>query len=149
MNGITSKTMQSIKFLLEANFYLSVIILIVGGLLSITESYSIFEFNEDLYGALDNNLRIMMLYLAMTEIVIFAYCFFRKKFQVMAAVGFFLVLMVGSMEFYGEVNAIEIDPGFSLFFLYTGISHILFGVMVHMEKNSPHQYDDEPRKLSK
>jgi len=149
MNGITSKTMQSIKFLLDANFYLSVIILIAGGLSSITDNYSIFEFNEDLYGALDNNLRIMMVYLAITEIVVIAYCLFRKKFQIMAAVGFFLVLMIGSMEFYGEVNAVEIDPSFSLFFLYTGISHILFGVMVHMEKNGPHQYDDEPWKLSK
>lgn len=149
MNGITLKTMQSIKFLLEANFYLSVIALIVGGLSSITESYSIFQFNEDLYGPMGNNLRIMMLYLAMTEVVIFAYCLFRKKFQVMAVVGFFLVLMIGSMEFYGEVNAIEIDPDFPLFFLYTGISHILFGVMVNIEKNNAHQYDDEARKLSK
>jgi len=49
-------------------------------------------------------------------------------------VGFFLILMIGSMEFYGEINTIEIDENFPLFFLYTGLSHILFGIMVNIEK---------------
>ena len=123
-NGI-----QSIKFLLEVNFYISVIVLIAGGMLSASGSYSFFEYNEDLYGALDNNLRMIMVYLAVTEIVILIYCFLRKNFQVMMPVGFFLILMIGSMEFYGEINTIEIDENFPLFFFYTGLSHILFGVM--------------------
>ena len=116
---------KSIKLLLEVNFYISVIVLIVGGMLSVSGSYSIFEFNEDLYGALDNNLRMIMVYLAVTEIVILIYCFLRKNFQVMIPVGFFLILMIGSMEFYGEINTIEIDENFPLFFFYTGLSHIL------------------------
>jgi len=117
-NGI-----QSIKFLLEVNFYISVIVLIAGGMLSVSGSYSIFEFNEDLYGALDNNLRMIMVYLAVTEIVILIYCFLRKNFQVMIPVGFFLILMIGSMEFYGDINTIEIDENFPPFFFYTGLWH--------------------------
>ena len=131
-NGI-----QSIKFLLEVNFYISVIVLIAGGMLSVSGSYSIFEFNEDLYGALDNNLRMIMVYLAVTEIVILIYCFLRKNFQVMIPVGFFLILMIGSMEFYGEINTIEIDENFPLFFFYTGLSHILFGVMAILKETIP------------
>jgi hypothetical protein len=42
--------------------------------------------------------------------------------------------MIGSMQFYGEINTIEIDKNFPLFFLYTGISHILFGIMANIEK---------------
>ena len=76
-----AKSKQNIKFLLEVNFYISVIVLIVGGMLSVSESYSVFEFNEELYGALDNNLRMIMVYLAITESVILSYCFFRKNFQ--------------------------------------------------------------------
>jgi len=149
MNGMTFKGLQSIKFLLEANFYISVIVLIAGGILSISGSYSFFEFNEDLYGALDNNLRLIMVYLAITETVILGYCFFRKNFQVMIPVGFFLILMIGSMEFYGQINAIEIDENFPLFFLYTGLSHILFGVMAGIERNSPAEHNEKPGKLSK
>jgi len=143
------KSIQSIKFLLEANFYISVILLIAGGMLSGLGSYSIFEFNEELYGALDNNLRMIMVYLAMTESVILGYCFFRKNFQVMIPVGFFLILMIGSMEFYGEINSIEIDENFPLFFLYTGLSHILFGVMVGIERTSSGEHNDKSGKLSK
>jgi hypothetical protein len=142
---MTVKGLQSIKFLLEINFYISVIVLIAGGILSVSGSYSIFEFNEDLYGALDNNLRMIMVYLAITEGVILGYCYFRKNFQIMIPVGFFLILMIGSMEFYGEINSIEIDDNFPLFFLYTGLSHILFGVMASMEKSSA---NEETGKLS-
>ena len=138
-NGI-----QSIKFLLEVNFYISVIVLIAGGMLSVSGSYSIFEFNEDLYGALDNNLRMIMVYLAVTEIVILIYCFLRKNFQVMIPVGFFLILMIGSMEFYGEINTIEIDENFPLFFFYTGLSHILFGIMAGIERNKTEAHNDQP-----
>jgi uncharacterized membrane protein len=137
-NGI-----QSIKFLLEVNFYISVIVLIAGGMLSVSGSYSIFEFNEDLYGALDNNLRMIMVYLAVTEIVILIYCFLRKNFQVMIPVGFFLILMIGSMKFYGEINTIEIDENFPLFFFYTGLSHILFGVMAGIERNKTEAHNDQ------
>ena len=145
---MTFKGLQSIKFLLEVNFYIAVIVLIAGGILSVSGSYSIFEFNVDLYGALDNNLRMIMVYLAITESVILGYCFLRKNFQVMIPVGFFLILMIASMEFYSEINSIEIDENFPLFFLYTGISHILFGVMVGIEKNRANEQIDKANKLS-
>jgi uncharacterized membrane protein len=134
---------KSIKLLLEVNFYISVIVLIAGGMLSVSGSYSIFEFNEDLYGALDNNLRMIMVYLAVTEIVILIYCFLRKNFQVMMPVGFFLILMIGSMEFYGDINTIEIDENFPPFFFYTGLSHILFGVMAGIERNKTEAHNDQ------
>lgn len=146
---MTFKGLQSIKFLLEVNFYISVIVLIAGGILSVSGSYSFFEFNEDLYGALDNNLRLIMVYLAITETVILGYCFFRKNFQVMIPVGFFLILMIGSMEFYRQINGIEIDEHFPLFFLYTGLSHILFGVIAGIERNSSDEHNEKPGKLSK
>jgi uncharacterized membrane protein len=130
---------KSIKLLLEANFYISVLVLLTGCLLSVSDRYSFFEFNEDLYGALDNNLRMIMIYLAMTETVILMYCYFRHNFQIMIAVGFFLLLMIASMRLYGDINDIAIDENFSLFFLYTGLSHSLYGVMVRIEKNNTHK----------
>ena len=130
---------KSIKLLLEANFYISVLVLLTGCLLSVSDRYSFFEFNEDLYGALDNNLRMIMIYLAMTETVILMYCYFRHNFQIMIAVGFFLILMIASMRLYGDINDIAIDENFSLFFLYTGLSHSLYGVMVRIEKNNTHK----------
>ncbi|MDD5579750.1 MAG: hypothetical protein PHY16_10790 [Methylobacter sp.] len=148
MNDKALISFQSLKLLVEVNFYISVIVLVIGSILSVSGSYSIFEFNEELYGALANNLRMMMVYLAVAECMICGYCFFSKKFQVFIFSGFFLILMVGSLAFYGEVNNMPMDPNFPLFFLYTGMSHILFGLLAGKEKNRYSQHP-ESGKLSK
>ena len=126
---INLKIIQLVKFFADANFYLSVIVLVYGGATAITENHTIFEFNEDLFGAMHNNLRVALLYLAMTEVVICIYCFATKQAKLMLFVGYFLIMMMGSLSFYGKINSISIDDNISLFFLYGGISHILFGLL--------------------
>lgn len=133
-NDIPSKIFQGVKFLLTANFYLSVIVLLLGSISSLSGSDVIFDFSPDFYNPLLNNLRIMMIYLAISEIGICIYGILRKKFQAIILTGFFLVLITGSLEFYGQINNIPIDPDFPLFFLYIGLSHILFGVLANIEK---------------
>jgi hypothetical protein len=123
-----------LRFVVKVNFYFSVIVLIFGSVLSASDNLSLFEFNEDLYGALDNNLRMILVYLAMTEVVLIIYFMLADKFQLMMFVGFFLMLTTGSVGFYGEINAIEIDSALPLFFLYIGLSHTLFGAMVYFDK---------------
>jgi hypothetical protein len=132
---MTSKIFYSTKFILVANFLVSVMLLSAGGLLSLSDRYSLFDFNQELYGELVSNIKITMAYVAMTEMVICAYCFFSKKTQAFVLVGFFLILMVGSVYFYGQINDVEMDENLYLFFLYTGVSHILFGVMSNLKQD--------------
>ena len=132
--------MQVTKFFIDANFYISVMVLVYGGLTAVTESYSVFEFNEDLFGAIHNNLRIALLYLGMTEVVICIYCFVAKQAKLMLFVGYFLVMMLGSLAFYGKVNSVPVDSDISVFFLYTGISHILYGWLSALEKVGTQNY---------
>ncbi len=136
MQSINFTPMKVGKFITDANFYISVMILVYGGVTAITENYSIFEFNEDLFGILHNNLRLALLYLAMTEVVICIYCFITNQAKLMGFVGYFLIMMLGSMAFYGEVNNVPVDDNLPIFFLYTGISHILFGLMAGMGKTN-------------
>jgi hypothetical protein len=131
---MTSKTFHSLDLILAVNFVISVLLLIIGCLLSLSERYSLFELNQDLYGELMSNFKITLVYVAITELILCAYCFFSKKFQYFILVGFFLILMIASVHFYSEINNIEIDENFSLFLLYTGVSHILFGVMSDLKK---------------
>jgi hypothetical protein len=131
---MNSKVMQVIKFFTDANFYISVLVLLYGGLTAITDNYSIFEFNEDLFGAMHNNLRIALFYLAMTEIVVCVFCFVTQQPKMMAFVGYFLIMMLGSLAFYGKINSVPIDNKLPLFFLYTGISHIVFGLLSGLDK---------------
>lgn len=136
---MTSKVFQTLKFLVTANFYLSVIVLMVGGISSVSGSDAIFEFNMEFYNPLLNNLRIMMIYLAISEISVCVYCFLKDKFQAIILAGFFLVLITGLLEFYGQINEIPIDPNYPPFFLYIGFSHILFGVLTNIGKTLVNQ----------
>lgn len=134
MNEINNKIIQVAKFLVEANFYISVIVLVYGGISAVTENYSVFKFNEDLFGAMHNNLRIALLYLGVTEIVICLYCFMTRQPKLMIFVGYFLLMMLGSLTFYGKINTVPIDNNILLFFLYAGVSHIAFGLMSNLGK---------------
>lgn len=131
---MSSKIFQSTQFILLANFMISVMLLTVGSLSSLSDSYSLFDFNQELYGELVSNLKVTMVYVAITEMVICTYCFFSKTNQAFIVVGFFLILMVGSVHFYGEINDVAMDENLYLFFLYTGVSHILFGIMSNLKK---------------
>lgn len=140
MNVINNKTIQVTKFFVDANFYISVLLLVYGGLTAVTNDYSIFEFNEDLFGAMHNNLRIALLYLGMTEVVVCLYCFASKQPKMMTFVGYFLIMMLGSLAFYGKINNVPIDQNIPVFFLYTGVSHILFGVISGIEDVGTNRY---------
>jgi hypothetical protein len=132
---MTALIVKSLKAIIEANFYISIMVLVVGSGFCISPSYSFFDLNEDLFGAMANNLRLIMLYLAITEVLICTFCLLTKTIQLFIPVGFFLILMIGSIKFYGEINDVEIDEKFPLFFLYTGVSHIVFGAMAEIKKN--------------
>jgi hypothetical protein len=140
MSNANFKAVQVLKFLVDANFYISVLVLVYGGLTAITENYSVFEFNEDLFGAMHNNLRIALLYLAAMEIVICLFCFVSHQPKMMVFVGYFLVMMLGSLAFYGKINSVPIDNNIPLFFLYTGVSHILFGLFSGSERVDAKKY---------
>jgi hypothetical protein len=140
MNQFNNKAIQISKFFVDANFYISVLVLVYGGITAITENYSVFAFNEDLFGAMHNNLRIALLYLGMTEMVVFIFCFVTNQPRLMIFVGYFLIMMLGSLTFYGKINSVPIDNNILLFFLYTGISHIAFGLMSAFGKQNSSRF---------
>lgn len=129
-----SKAPTILQGIVEVNFYLSVVVLISGCVLSISESSSVFEFNVDLYGPLANNLRMILAYLALTEVFLCVGCFLLNKPQFFLLIGLSLVLMIGSLEVYSMINDIEIDPNLSIFLAYTGLSHIAFGLLASIRK---------------
>jgi hypothetical protein len=138
MKAMPSKSRTALKGLIEINFYVSVAVLIAGCVLSISEDASLFEFNVDLYGPLANNLRMILVYLVLTEVFLCIGCFLSRKTQFFILIGLSLVLMIGSLKVYGMINDIEVDPDLTVFFAYTGLSHIAFGLSAYFsnEKNT-------------
>lgn len=142
MSFMNSKAGQAIRFIVDANFYISVFFLLYCGFTAVTENFNVFKFDEELYGAIHNNLRIALLYLAMTELVVGLYCLVTKQPKLMLYAGYFLIMMLGSLAFYGKLNAVPIDPNLPLFFLYTGLSHIAFGIVSGLLTEYPKRVHD-------
>lgn len=124
---------RGVKGVLDANFYISVITLIVVGFVSVTSANSWLEFNEDLYGPMANNLRFMLMYLAVTEIILCLFAFLRKNFKVFIVSGFFLILCIGSLKFYSMINDVEVDENIFVLFLYVGLSHIIYDIFTSLD----------------
>jgi len=134
-----AKIFQSIEFVVMANFVVSAMFFIAGCFLSLSDRWSLFDFNQDLYGEFATHLKITMLYVGISEIIVCAYCCFTKKMQGFALAGFCMILMIGTTHFYGKMNDVEIDEDLLLFLFYTGISHILFGILADLKSTANHR----------
>ncbi|WP_051906511.1 hypothetical protein [Methylomarinum vadi] len=120
---------QAIEVIIKTNFAVAIVLIIGVPAMTIFGDYSLFEDNNELYGPLANNLLFMLIYLALAEINIVLYCWYREKQSLMVWVGFFHILTIGGLEFYSNINQIPVDPSYDLFFLYEGVSHILLGFL--------------------
>lgn len=123
----------SLRLLITANFWLASLMLLISGIVSVSDNYTLFEFNQEIYGELANSLRIMMLYLALTELGILLLCIMLNAFQYYLLAGLFVLLLIPGLEFFSAVNNVVIDPNLALFFLYVGCSHLLFGALMRFQ----------------
>ncbi|WP_305906879.1 hypothetical protein Q9L42_018685 [Methylomarinum sp. Ch1-1] len=128
------KSLSILKVVLQVNFQASVIFLLIASIMSIGGSQFFFAQLSEIYGPLAGNLRLMLAYLCLAEIAIYSYCHFSKNYKGIALLGVFLLLLIASLQFYGYVNEIPIDNNYNWFFLYIGLSHILYGTVSFAEK---------------
>lgn len=129
MRHLNYTLLKVLHMVIEVNFYASLTLIIVGCGISLSDNYTLFDFNIELYGELGANLRVIMVYLAFTSVIIFGFCYITKQYHYYLLVGIFLLLMEPALVFYGQVNNVEIDPDLYPFFIYTGLSHLLFGLL--------------------
>ncbi|HBA64810.1 MAG TPA: hypothetical protein DCZ48_01265 [Methylococcaceae bacterium] len=147
MNSFATKGLTSFRYALEANYYVSLAVSVAAATLSFTNDQAFFELNTELYGPLSNNIKIMMIYIVLAELSMFAYCMMKQSYKELTAAGLFLILLSGALEFYGRVNQIPIDHTYRLFFLYAGLSHIAYGLLSFLPVKQEHdgQHVEESR----
>ena len=122
-------SLKGIEFLIKANFAVAVILVVVVAVLTMTDDAVLFEDNADLdlYGPLANNLRLILVYMAIAEVNIASYCWAKQKQSMLLGVGLFYLVMIGGFEFYGFANQMDVEEKYGEFFLYQGLSHVLYG----------------------
>lgn len=132
----TSKTsLNVLQLLLQINFNVSVIFVLVVSLMSLAGSEFFFENNSDLYGPLANNLRMVLLYLCFVQMAVYGFYQMSSNYAAVFTLGAFLLILIISLQFYSIINQIEIDPNYQQIFLYAGLSHILYGGICVLRKN--------------
>ena len=129
MSTIAKKSLIGFGYTLEANYYLALVVSLVVAVLSLIGDQSLFYSGNDNNNPVINNLKLLMVYLALAELSVFVYCTLRHSYRELIMVGLFLILLIGALEFYGQVNQLVVNQVFYLFFLYTGLSHLLYGIL--------------------
>lgn len=133
---LSLKILPSLKKLSVINFNAAVIFLLVVSISSATGSKFFFDNNSDLYGPLASNLRLMLIYLTLSQLAVYFFCGYCRNCRLLLPVGLFWLMLIGSIEFYGIVNQISIDEDYHWFFLYMGISNLVYGGFYGFNKSS-------------
>lgn len=127
-NGIVfNKNLHFLKLLLSVNFTASLIFLVLVSVISMLGNPLFFEDQNDLYGPMAGNLRLMLIYLCLTELAVCSFCRFSGNYRGVLVLGLFLLFLALAIEFYGEINQVEVDENYRWFFLYLGLSHVAYG----------------------
>jgi hypothetical protein len=124
---LNRKNLHSLSMLLAVNFNVAVIFLLVVSLISAAGSTLIFDNNSELYGPLAGNLRLMLIYLTLSQFIVYCFCSYSENYRPLVPVGLFWLMLMGSIEFYGIVNQIPIDEDYGWLFLYLGMSNLVYG----------------------
>jgi hypothetical protein len=133
--NFVNKNLKVLSVLLPINFNIAVIFLLVVSLITAAGSSLFFENNIELYGPLASNLRLMLVYLTLSQIGSYCYCSYSRNYRPLITVGIFWLLLIGSIKFYGVVNQLPIDEDYGWLFLYLGMSNLSYGAIMFM--NTP------------
>jgi hypothetical protein len=129
-----NKILPALKMLPAINFNAAVIFLLLVSLFSATGSTFFFDNNSDLYGPLASNLRLMLIYLTLSQFGVYCFCSLRQNYLLLMPVGLFWLMLIGSIEFYGMVNQIHIDENYRWLFLYLSVSNLMYGGLYSFSK---------------
>lgn len=132
---LTRSAFKIMEWVLQINYYASIVFLFVISAVSMSGSSAFFEDNVDLYGPLSSNLKMMLVYLSLMQLAGFGYLIIRKNCVTVLTLGAFFILLMGSIEFYGMINQIEVDENYQYLFLYCGLSNLFYGTIYIINKS--------------
>ena len=123
---LRNKPANAIKLICAVNFKAALIFLLLFSVVSVFDQPLYFDDYQDLYGPMIGNLRLMLIYLAVTDLAIYGYCHFSNNYQAVFIMGVFLLSLILGVEAYGLLNQVPIDDNYAWFFLYLGASHLSY-----------------------
>lgn len=124
---LRGKPLSALRLICAVNFKASLTFLLLVSVISVLDQPIFFDDYSDLYGPMIGNLRLMLLYLAISDFAVYGYCRFSGNYQAILLLGVFFLTLILAVEFYGVLNQVPIDENYAWFFLYLGLSHLGYG----------------------
>lgn len=137
--AMSTKIFQKFDYLkipLELNYAISAILLVSAALMPMIGEGSLFLDEEEIYGPLGNNLRLMGIYLALSDLLLWFYCFLKSDYSSLTFWGLFHLLIPNALQMYADVNDLPIEYESTKLFWYTGLSRIAFGLYMIKKRGS-------------
>ncbi|MCX8049460.1 MAG: hypothetical protein N3A55_07350 [Methylohalobius sp.] len=108
------------------NFYLAVLLSVIGGAIVLVKPDLIFPEIMQIYGPLARNLLIIVLYLLVFQLLLWAFCYRRSGYLEALIMGGALLIAALGIPFYSHVNGLPISLPLVLGMAYCGLSHLLY-----------------------
>ena len=121
------KSLSLIRLIFSINFNAAICFLLFICYFAIRGESQFFEYQKDLYGPMMGNLRLMLLYLCVTELAIYGFCKMRNNYVGIILLGIFFIMLTISIDLYGFLNQVPIDDHYRFLFFYLGLSHVFYG----------------------
>lgn len=125
--AVSRFSINTAQFLLRINFIAAMFSLVIAAVSTLAGSERFFQNGAELYGPLANNLRVVLLYLCFVQVAVCVFYFSHRNYMAVVSFGFILLVMMIALDFYAEVNHLQIDSAYKQLFLYSGLSHIAYG----------------------
>lgn len=126
-SSFASHALAWLSTLATINLIASMILLGVVTATTLSGNSYFFEDSADLYGPMASNLRLMLVYVCLTEWAVMGYCRYRRRYAAVTLLGIFYLLLMVSLELYSSLNDVPVDDQYAVLFLYLGLSHLAFG----------------------
>ncbi|GAB6068717.1 hypothetical protein JCM13664_20380 [Methylothermus subterraneus] len=112
--------------LIRANFYVAVLLSVVGGLLTLLKPDWVFPEIMQIYGPLTRNLLIIVFYLVVTQILLWAFRYRQSGYLEALLMGGMLLMSALGIPFYSQINGLPVNLALVLGLAYCGLSHVLY-----------------------
>lgn len=118
--------------LIWINFYLAVLLSVVGGGVVLIRPQLVFPEVMQIYGPLARNLLIVVFYLVMIQLLLWTFRYRRSGYLEALLMGGVLLMSALGIPFYSRINDLPVSLPLVLGMAYCGLSHILYFVYAYL-----------------
>ncbi|BCX82479.1 hypothetical protein MIT9_P2065 [Methylomarinovum caldicuralii] len=123
--------------LIRFNFYLAVLVSVVGGIAVLFKPSLVFPQLLQSYGPLARNLLLIVFYLVVIQLIMWAFRYRHSGYLEALFMGCLMLMAAVGIPFYSEINGLPRSPVLVGALTYCGISHLIYFIYAYLYCRDP------------